>query len=274
VVRPKIGIVLGGGGAKAFAHLGIIDELRENKIPIDYIVSSSMGSLVGVLIANNVSSEEIKKEFYQLTSRVHWLKPTISRRSFMSQAIIIKLLKKLITKKNIEDLNIPISIVATDLIDGEQHIFSKGDIIQAVCASSAYPGIYNPVKIDNMILFDGGIVNNIPADICRKKIGKNNIVISCILDDSFKATEKSLDSQFKILFRAIYTPVIKSRQKIINKNSDIIIKPFKDFEFTFNSWQEIFKFYNIGKLEEFYNLGRLETKKHIKQIKKKLNEEK
>jgi NTE family protein len=273
MVRRKIALILGGGGARSFAHLGIYDVLKENNINIDLIVSSSMGSLIGVAIASKIPSELIKKEFYKLVTRINWGRINISNKGFFSQRNIIFLLHKLINYKNIEDLPIKTIIIATDLIEAKMVTFTKGDIVKAVRASSAFPGIYSPIKIGNMLLSDGGIINSIPSDIGRKNVGKEGIVISSILDNNRRAPLKDLKNTFQIIWRSIYIPLVISREKNVRENSDVIFKPLNSEALTFKNWKDVLKFHNPRIMESFYNKGRVEAKKHISKIKRLIKDE-
>ena len=268
----EVGLVLGGGGARCFAHLGIIEVLQENNVPINCIVSSSMGSIIGALVANEVPIEDIKKEFFKLTNRLNWFKPTISKSGFISQSNIKKILKELLLEKNIENSKINLSIVATNLSSAKLNVFDNGNIIDAVCASSAFPGIYPAVEINNNIFVDGGILNNVPADICRKKIGPNNIVISSVLEGSFYASSNYHSNPFSVIWRSIYIPLIKSREKITEENSDIILKPLNQIEFNFHNWKDILKFYDVKLMENFYQKGREEMLKNLPLLNKLLKE--
>ena len=270
----KIAIALGGGGARSFAHLGMIEELQNNNIPINYISSSSMGSIIGILIANGVPISDIKKEFYKKIRRLNWFRPHFSKNGLMSQSNITNLLKKLLPQTEIENSKIPISIVATNLNTGKLHLFEKGDAIKSTCASCAFPGIYKPITIDNQFMVDGGISNNVPADICRQKIGKDNIVISSMLEGPFDDSLESLNNRYRIVWRAIYIPLIRSRVKIVKENSDVILKPLNKTYFNFHNWRDILKFYNVKKMEHYYQKGKEEAQKKMPLIKKLLNEEK
>jgi NTE family protein len=269
----KIAIALGGGGARCFAHLGMIDELQNNNIPIDYISSSSMGSIIGILIANGVPISDIKKEFYKKIRRLNWFRPHFSRNGLMSQSNITSLLKKLLPQTKIENTKILISIVATNLNTGKLHLFENGDSIKSTCASCAFPGIYKPITLNNQFMVDGGILNNVPADICRQKIGQDNIVISSMLEGPFDNSLNSLNNPFQIVWRAIYIPLIHSRAKIVKENSDVILKPLDKIYLNFHNWRDILKFYNVKKMEQYYQKGKEETQKKMPLIKKLLIEE-
>lgn len=264
--RKKVGVVFGGGGAKSFAHLGVVKIFKENSIPIDHLTTCSGGSIIGALIACGASIEDIKKEFYKTTKKIYWLKPNVSIKGFLSQKNIKNILFKFCGNKNIEDLNIPLSIVATNLNKGELKVFNKGNLVEAVCASSAFPGIYPPIEIDGELYVDGGVLNSIPADVCRNIIGKDNIVISISLDESLHELNKN--NVFSIVHRSIYIPTLKKRQQIIKENSNININIFEERPFNFKNWRDILRFYSEKKMEYFFRKGEIEANKVINDIKK------
>lgn len=269
--RKKIGLVFGGGGAKSFAHLGVAKVLKENDIPIDFLVTSSAGSLIGALIANEIPIEEIKNEFYQMLRRIIWFRPTLSKKAIMSQRNFKNIITNLCGDINIEESKIPIKIIATNLNTGKLKIFDKGNLKDAVCASSAFPSIYKPVKIGEYYYVDGGILDSIPADVCREELGDDGIVISLSLDGYLSKNIERINI-FSIMYRTIYIPLINNREKTINENSDVIIKIFKDHEFNFKNWREIFRFYSPAKMEMFIKMGEKEAIQHVDEIKKLLNE--
>ena len=123
--HKKVGLVLGGGGAKAFAHLGIADVLKENNIPISMIVSCSGGSIIGALLANNISSKTIKRIFYSLSKRSNWFLPKFSRKGLLSQKNIKNILIDTCGNIDISKCKIPFYTVATNLNSGKLHVFNK-----------------------------------------------------------------------------------------------------------------------------------------------------
>jgi len=268
--RKKVGIVFGGGGAKSFAHLGVVKVFEENDIPIDVLTTCSGGSIIGALIACGISIEDIKKEFYKFTKKLSWLRPNMSTKGFLSQKNIRSILYHLCGNKNIEDLNISLSIVATNLSKGELKIFNKGNLIEAVCASSAFPGIYKPVEINGELYVDGGVLDSVPADVCRNIVGNDNVVISISLDESLQEIDKN--NVFSIVHKSIYIPILKRRQQIINENSDININIFEDRPFNINNWRDILRFYSERKMEYFFRKGEIEANKVVNDIKKLIYE--
>lgn len=270
--RKKVSLAFGGGGAKSFAHIGVANVLKENDIPIDLIATCSAGSLIGALIASDVSNQAIIKKFSEVLKRVTWFRPTISKKAILSQRNFNNIIVDLCGDVNIEDLKLPMEIVTTNLNTGKLCMFTNGNLKDAVAASSAFPGIYKPVKIGSDYFVDGGLLNSIPADICREAVGEDGIVISITLDGHLSNKIDRINI-FSLFYRAIYIPLIHSRKKIIKVNSDVVIKVFDHHEFNFHNWKEIFRFYSISKMEHFIKLGEESTRNQIGEIKKMLEQE-
>lgn len=173
-MRPKIGLALGSGGARGLAHIGVIKVLKENNIPIDFISGSSMGSLIGALVANNNDLDMIEKLAVTL-KRKHWLDLSVPKLGFVTGDKVKELIRILTHGKNIEDLPIPLAIVATDIEEGERVVFTKGPVADAVRASISIPGIFVPEEVNGRLLVDGGVVERVPIQTV-KEIGADIII--------------------------------------------------------------------------------------------------
>lgn len=152
--RPKIGLALGSGGARGFAHLGVLKAFDDANIPIDMIAGSSMGALVGCFYGVGHKMEDL----YKLSTtfrRKYYLDFTVPKMGFISGKRIKEFIQLFTHNKNIEELNIPVSVVATDITNGEKVIFTTGPIASAVRASIAIPGIFVPERINGRLLVDG-----------------------------------------------------------------------------------------------------------------------
>ncbi len=224
--RPKIILVLGGGGARGFAHVGVLKALREANVPIDMVVGTSMGAIIGSLYCSGVELEEIEKiatyikwDDISNLSSVSLLKMLVSEKLLSTQKME-KYINKMIGDKHFFQLNIPFACVATDIKTGEKIIFKEGEVASAARASATIPGIFEPVQYRQRFLVDGGIVENIPVSVA--KLFNPNIIITVAV--SADITKNSFDNIFVSLFQAIY---IQGQQtdKVNLKMSDIIIAP-------------------------------------------------
>jgi NTE family protein len=166
--EPVIALVLGGGAARGFAHIGVIRVLEQEKIPIRMIVGTSIRSLIGAMYADGQTSfdlewitHDVKKEdFFDFTFFDSLKGPFIGDK-------IEEFITKNVKARNIEELKIPYAAVAADLYTGERVILRSGPVAKAVRASCAIPGIFHPVPLGNMLLTDGGIVDNVPVKVAR-----------------------------------------------------------------------------------------------------------
>ena len=199
--RPKIGLVLGGGGARGAAHIGVIKLLEEMHIPIDYVAGTSMGSLVGAFYATGMNAEQLQTTvtsidfdtlFQDSTVRqdqpylrklddnlgLFGPKLGIGRNSQLlplgavhGQKIYFlfeSLTSQRVQQKNFDDLPIPYRAVATDIVTGNEVVLGSGDLAVAMRASMSVPGAFDPVALGDHLLVDGGLANNVPIDVVRK----------------------------------------------------------------------------------------------------------
>ncbi|WP_243287653.1 patatin-like phospholipase family protein [Geothrix terrae] len=170
--KPKIALVLGGGAARGFAHIGVIRALEQEKIPVDLVVGTSVGSLIGAIYAADRNSFELEWTAFQLQKEDLFDFGVISTVAGMGFAKGDKLetwVKGHIRPANIEQLKIPFAAVATDLNWGQKVVLDRGSVARAVRASSAIPGVFQPVQHMGKILVDGGVVDNIPISVARAK---------------------------------------------------------------------------------------------------------
>ncbi|RDI95894.1 patatin [Meiothermus sp. QL-1] len=162
--QRRVGLALGGGGARGYAHIGVMRVLEREGLRPAAIAGTSMGSLMGAVFAAGHRADEVQ----ELLSRTSFwrfldLNPFDDMLNFSE---LVRFLEPLIPRR-IEDFPIPLGITATDLITGTEVYFCRGDVFQAIRASIAYPGAINPIWVDHQLLADGGILNQIPVDLVR-----------------------------------------------------------------------------------------------------------
>lgn len=167
MARPKIGLALSSGGARGMAHLGVVKVLKEAGIDVQYVAGSSMGSVVSVMLANRLDLDLCEKLVSGLRVK-HWLDLTVPKMGLVMGEKVQELIRLLAHRKRIEELPIPARIVATDLVKGEPVVFKEGPIDVAVRASIAIPGIFEPVRLGDQILVDGGVIDRIPVSVVRE----------------------------------------------------------------------------------------------------------
>jgi NTE family protein len=174
VKQYNIGLVLSGGGARGFAHLGVIQSLNDAGIFPEVISGTSAGAIIGVLYADGHTPKEILK-LINGSSRLDFMRPALPREGLLQINGIIKILKTSLHSKQFKDLKIPLFVAATDLNNGKAVYFSKGDLYDPVIASASIPVLFQPVKIDGISYVDGGVLDNLPLrpieDKCRILIG-------------------------------------------------------------------------------------------------------
>lgn len=155
------GLVLSGGGARGFAHLGVIQALNEAGIFPDVLAGTSAGAIVGALYTDGYTPKEIMK-FMNSTSRLHYISPTVPKGGLLQISGVIKILKDHLRAKTFEELKIPLYVTATDLNNGKAVYFSEGELLSPVIASASIPVIFKPVIINNIQYVDGGVLDNLP----------------------------------------------------------------------------------------------------------------
>ncbi|MCC8146631.1 MAG: patatin-like phospholipase family protein [Bacteroidales bacterium] len=165
--KYKKGLVLSGGGARGIAHLGAAKALYEAKEHFDIIIGTSMGAIVGCLLADKHDPEDIIKMFTP-RNMITFIRPHLSSEGMMTLDGARKILRQILSVENIEDLSIPFIACATNLISGESEYFESGNIIDAVIASSSIPVVFAPAVINNKQYIDGGVLNNLPARRIRQ----------------------------------------------------------------------------------------------------------
>jgi NTE family protein len=172
--KYKFGLVLSGGGARGFAHLGLIQALNEAGITPDVISGTSAGALVGVLYADGYTPKEILK-FMNTGSRFDLMRPAMPREGLLQINGILKILKIYLRAKSFNELKIPLFVSATDLNNGKAVYFSEGELLDPVIASASIPVLFQPVKINEISYVDGGVLDNLPLkpleNKCRFLIG-------------------------------------------------------------------------------------------------------
>jgi predicted acylesterase/phospholipase RssA len=250
--RPKIGLVLSGGGAKGFAHVGILKMLDSLQIPIDYIAGTSMGSIAGALYAIGYSGLDLEKLAYrndwqeiftdkpprpdlpyfqkeqtgkyQLEFGIQGVKPTPPSGLIFGQKVALLFSSLTFPYERITDfdqLPIPFRCVAVDLVTGNQVVMKKGSMAKAMRASMAIPTVFSPVEWGDSLLVDGGLLNNLPVDVV-KEMGADIVIAVDVQSPLLE--RKQLTSALSVLEQTLSLVGIE-RVKENLKQVDLLIRP-------------------------------------------------
>jgi len=291
--RPKIGLVLSGGGARGIAHVGVLKAFEKHNVPIDLIVGTSIGSIIGGLYCAGYSADELeqivkeigwddlyqdetdredlflgqKKENdrYLLNVRFDGYKPYIPSSFTPGQKLLSILSKKLLlakyqATKNFDQLKIPFRSVSTDLISGKSIVIKDGDLAAAISASSAVPLLFSPVESDGKLLIDGGVRANLPVEVAKDL--DMDIIVAVDITSPLR-TQKDLKAPWEIADQVTTIMMGTERLKQLEL-ADVVVKPnleginsavFEDIQKLINKGEESFN-------ETLYDLYTLINQKH------------
>ncbi len=257
VDRPKIGLVLGGGGARGYAHVGVLKKLEELRIPYDFVTGTSMGSIVGGLLATGMESDELAKVvreadwddlFSDKTQRedLPFRRKTedtlglfgpklgigkdsdLLPKGVVSGQKIVFMFESVVSQRvNTADFNnlpIPFRAIATDIISGNMVVIGEGELSMAMRASMAVPGVFDPVRRDGALLVDGGLVRNLPVDVA-KDMGAD-VVIAVDVGTKL-AGEDEITNALAIIYQMSGLLTVKNTDEQISamKSEDILVSP-------------------------------------------------
>jgi Predicted esterase of the alpha-beta hydrolase superfamily len=220
-MKQKVSLVLSGGGARGIAHIGVIEELEKLDFKIVSITGTSMGALVGGIYALG-HLNEFKKWLYTLDKlKVFKLVDfTFSSQGLVKGDRVFNELKKFISDKKIEDLNIFYAAVAVDLLNKKEVVFKKGSIYEAIRASIAIPTVFTPVNMENTLLVDGGVLNNIPVNHAKRFPGDKLIAVNVNAD--IPLIKPTLLKKETETIQSIYRKKIKDFQNQLQKHNSSI----------------------------------------------------
>lgn len=225
----KLGLVLGGGGAKGFAHLGVVEVLSEAGIEFDVVAGTSIGALVGaVYISGELEAFEDFARGINLSRLPAILGPTWPSRGLFTVKYLEKLIRKYVKVEKIEELGKPFACVSVDLRNAETVTFRKGEILTAIRASISIPGLFTPVEHDGRLLVDGGVLESLPVDAARS-LGSDFVVAVDLLSDLGNADNPSLNEKMSIVDVIQRSSVITQRKmneyRFRDDPPDIVIAP-------------------------------------------------
>jgi len=218
---PKLGLALGGGAARGFAHVGVIQVLEEAGIKPDLVVGTSAGSVVAAFYASGKDGAQLQKaaETMEEATITDWTVPLLGR-GMMRGDGLARYVNKQTGNRRIEDFKMPLGIVATDLKTGEGILFQRGDVGTAVRASSSVPSVFEPVRIGNREFVDGGLVSPVPVRYARQ-MGAEYVLA---IDISSPPESGKTGDMFDILMQT-FTIMGKSINKLELRDADLVVRP-------------------------------------------------
>ncbi len=167
----RVGLALSGGGARGLAHIGVLKVLEREGIPIDCLAGTSMGGLIAAAYAAGLSPDFLEQEAMHMGSIRQLLtlaEPPLPRRGLFEGQKVSEYLRNHLGERTFDDLRIPLALIAVDLDGGQEVVLREGRVVDAVRATIALPGVLVPVEREGRTLVDGGVLNNLPADVVRR----------------------------------------------------------------------------------------------------------
>ena len=218
--KKKVALVLGGGSARGLAHIGVLKVFQKEKINFDLVVGTSIGAFIGAFYAlgeNITKAETMSMSFNPRENLDIMIPPTMG---LIKGDRIYKVIMDFVGEKKFSDTKIPLAIVSTDIERGEEYVFTKGHLKEAIRVSCSYPGIFAPHRVNNRLLVDGAIMNNVPVSIARS-LGAYFVVA---VDVGYCVQVSSVKSIFGVIFQA-FQIAGEALSKYQVMHADIAIRP-------------------------------------------------
>ena len=217
--EPRVGVALGGGFARGIAHIGVLKVLEENGIRVHCLAGTSIGSIIAGAYASGATIEEMAG----VARRVRWsdfARWTVSRMGLATNQRMEAFLKRAFRALRFEDLKIPLAVTATDLTHGKSVVFTSGELVTAVRASCAYPGLFLPVAYNGSWLVDGMLVATVPVQAVRQ-LGAD-VVVAVVLDNIEPGLEPK--NMLDVLGRS-FSIAQRTADPIWRAEADVVIEP-------------------------------------------------
>lgn len=218
---PRLGIALGGGAARGFAHIGVIQVLEREGIRPDLVAGTSAGSLVAVLYASGMNGAQLEQAALEMEEATiaDWTLPFFNRGLLRGEALA-RFVNRKVQGRRLQDMNLPVGVLATDLVSGRGVLFQLGDAGTAVRASSSVPGVFTPVSIGGRDHVDGGLVAPVPVEQVRAMGAE--VVLA--VDISSLPEEASGNDALRVLLRT-FTIMGQSINRLLMSQADVVVRP-------------------------------------------------
>ena len=242
-----VGLALGGGGARGYAHIGVVAALRELGIPIDMVGGTSMGSVIAAQVALGLSREEMIDLNLQVMRRKPFAQYTVPMVALLNAKRLQDGMQMAVGDSRIEDLWINYFAVSTNLTTTEMVVHDRGPLWESVRASVSLPGILPPFVRGMHLLVDGGVINNLPGDVMRQRGGGSVIVVNVSSADDLRFPPSGIPSEWEIFWNKVlpFTQLVKvprimgilmrtlllasaNRTALVERDADLVLKPPMD----------------------------------------------
>jgi NTE family protein len=223
--HKSIGLALGSGAARGMAHIGVLKVLEQEKIPIAAVSGTSIGALIGALYAAGVPISEMEEIAQSVDWKkiARWVDPRVPVSGLIDGKRITRFFEGLLPVRDFSDLKIPLAMLATDVETGESIVLKQGDLLTALRASIAFPGIFTPVNIGDRFLVDGGLCHPVPAHIL-KDLGADAVIGVCAIPKVDKSDQEAF---------------LPAPDKATDDVPQSLLKKLKS-EYVESLWQDIF----------------------------------
>ncbi|MBE9482303.1 MAG: patatin-like phospholipase family protein [Chloroflexi bacterium] len=260
--KRKIGLALSSGAARGLAHIGVLDVLEKEGIPIDMIAGTSMGALIGALYAQGKSADQIKDLAMEWGSKRFSLlaDPALPKTGLVKGRKIKNMLKSIIGDIEFGNLKLPFACVATDINSGEEVVIKQGLVWEGVMASVSIPIMFTVAKRKGKYLVDGGLVNPVPASVVRE-MGAD-FIIAMNMASSISGRLHEVDKEPSI-FNVIMQTINISSYRVVKQSlleADVVIEP----------QVESIGYFDFQRVQECILQGELAAKASMLEIKRKL----
>lgn len=231
----RIGLVLGGGAVRGLAHIGILKSLEEHRIPIQCIIGTSMGGVIGGLFAAGISAHNIEHAFIH-TPKYRFIDFGLWQRGLLAGNGINQMVEDLMETSGrkgleIQNFQIRFKAIAVDLMEGQQVILDTGDLGMALRATSAFPGVFAPFIMNNQMLVDGGVLNNLPV----AEMQEEEVDFIIAVDVAREHEKKMPRNMVEVVYRSYSLMTAERKHSSLHK-ADCIIRPevgqYAAFDFT------------------------------------------
>jgi len=239
---PQVGLALSGGGVRGLAHIGVLKVLEREGVPIHFLAGTSMGGFIAAAYAAGFSPADLEAEALRFSNPRHligFLERSLPRRGLVAKDKLEEYLRRQLGDVTFDRLRLPLALVAVDLNSGGKVVLREGPLVEAVRATTALPGVFPPVERDGQLLVDGGLLDNLPADVVREMGADVVIAVDVSTDERAVAffaemlqrrrfVPESLVELMEILWRSVMVMQQEeeaNRRSLEAANPDVLIRP-------------------------------------------------